>query len=156
MVLPGAHQRPDIRLYELRTPEVFITRRDPDGALTHERLRGGRPTVVLGPGRGLITAWLQRLRLPVGGRARELALDVRGLIETITPVALRRERDIVHPDFHRSVRVYTLYGRETVFADDNDVVIGDMAGLRPDTLLGHFPRPQAIPSVGPIDPRNTP
>ncbi len=31
----------------------------------------------------------------------------------------------------RTVRVYTFFGKETVFADDNDVVIGDLAGMRP-------------------------
>lgn len=156
MALPGASTPPDIRRYELRAPEVYVTRRGPDGALTHERLRGGRPTVVLGPGRGLVTAWLQRARLPVGGRVRELALDARDLMESVRPVTLRREPDMVHPDYHRRVRVYTLYGRESVFADDDDVVIGDLAGMRPDALLRGFPAPPPVPSAGPLDTRSTP
>ncbi len=158
MALPGARPRdpsPDIRRYELRGPEVVISRRVGTGPRTHEILRGGRPTAVLGPGRGLLTAWLRRARLSVGERTRELALDFRESIEVIRPVALRREADLFEPSYGRTVRVYTVYGRESVFADDDDVVIGDLAGLRPDALL-RSARPPPLPLLGPPDPIGTP
>lgn len=151
--LPNAGERAEIRAYELRQEPVGIKRRAPDGNLSFEQLKGGRPVVVIGPGRGLMTAWLRRARLAPGQKVRELAIDVREL-EKILPVTLMREPDMVNPDLG-PVRVYTFYGRETVFADAHDTVIGDLAGLRPDRLLD-TPRPPAIPTFGPIDPVHTP
>lgn len=158
MTIPGARHgdgAADIRRYELRTPEVVITRRAPDRPRAFELLRGGAPTVVIGPGRGILTVWIQRVHLAVGQRVRETALDMRELVEKIRPVTLRREPDMDHPAIGRRVRVYTVYGRETVFTDDNDVVLGDLGGLRPaDRVPGPAPAPLAVP--GPPDPVNTP
>ncbi len=151
--LPNPGERAEIRRYELRTEPLGIKRRVPNGDISFEQLKGGRPLALIGPGRGLVSIWLQRARLKPGQKRRELALDVRAL-EKIEPVTLMREPDMVHPELGK-VRVYTYYGRETVFADERDIVIGDLAGLRPDRLL-HTPPPPPIPLFGPIDPVNTP
>lgn len=151
--LENARERAEIRRYELRSEPVGIKRRAPDGAISYEQLKGGRPLVVIGPGRGILSMWLRRARLAPGEKVRELAIDVRAL-EKIEPVTLLREPDMVHRELGK-VRVYTFYGRETVFADERDVVIGDLAGLRPDRMLS-TPRPPPIPLFGPIDPVHTP
>lgn len=157
MTLPGierAAERADIRRYELRTDPVSVKLRSMEGEVRFELLRGGRPRAVIGPGRGLISMWIRRARLQVGQKVRELAIDVRGGLEKIEPVTLLREADMRHPELG-PVRVYTFYGRETVFADARDLVIGDLAGLRPHRLLSSDP-PPPIPSYGPIDPVHTP
>jgi hypothetical protein len=154
----------DIRRYELRTGEVFIKRRDAQGKLTQEKLlSGGRISVpegarvgaVVGPGRGVITAWLKRAKLPVGGKVRDLVLDFREMVEELEIATLERSPDQFEPSFGKTVRVYTFFGRETVFADENDVVIGDLAGMRPSGLLS-TPEPDPLPMYGEPDPRNTP
>lgn len=158
MTLPGvprADGYADIRRYELRTPEVTLKRRRPDGQVEREILRGPRPKVIIGPGRAVLTMWIRRARLPVGGRVREVALDIREQVEQIREVTLRREPDLYQPWLGRTVRVYTIYGRESVFADDNDVVIGDLSGLRPAHLAG-TPEPPSMPLYGTPDPVNTP
>jgi hypothetical protein len=151
--LPNAGARAELRRYELRSDPVGIKRRAPDGYVSYEQLKGGRPLAVIGPGRGIISMWLQRARLQPGQKVRELIIDVRAL-ETIEPVTLLREPDMDHPELGR-VRVYTFYGRETLFADQHDRVIADLAGLRPDRVL-RSKAPPAIPLFGPIDPVNTP
>jgi hypothetical protein len=65
-----------------------------------------------------------------------------------------REPDMKHAELGK-VRVYTFFGRETVFADEHDTVIGDLMGMRPHALL-HTPEPLAIPTFGAIDPEHTP
>ncbi|MFO0624236.1 MAG: hypothetical protein U0325_01350 [Polyangiales bacterium] len=158
MTIPGdprGARGADIRRYELRTPEVVITRRAPGGARTFELLRGERPTVVIAPGRGVLTAWIQRAHLAPGERVREVALDMRELLERIRPVTLRRESDMDHPGIGRRVRVYTVYGRETVFTDDDDVVIGDLGGMRPAERVPG-PAPSPLPTPEPPDPERTP
>ena len=154
----------DIRRYELRTGDVFIKRRDANGERTLEKLLpGGRGSpapgqrvgAVIGPGRGLVTAWLMRAHLPVGGKARELVLDFRGLLETLEMATLERMEDRFEPSLGHTVRVYTFYGRETVFADDHDVVVGDLAGMRPSASLS-TPEPEPLPEYGGADPVNTP
>lgn len=158
MTLPGsprADGNADIRRYELRTAEVVLTKRTPDGARTHEIIRGGRPSVVLGPGRGNLTMWIRRANLAVGAKVRELALDIREPIETLRSVTLRRDPDLFQPALGRTVRVYTVYGRESVFTDENNVVIGDLAGLRPASLVT-TPAPPAMPMFGTPDPVRTP
>jgi hypothetical protein len=154
----------DIRRYELRTGDVFIKRRDADAQLTLQRLlpggrmdvpRGARVGAMVGPGRGIITAWLQREKLPVGAKAQELVLDFRNLFESLEEGTLEREPDIYEPSLGRSVRAYTFFGQETVFADDNDVVIGDLAGMRPDDSLT-TPEPPPLPTYGAPDPIHTP
>jgi hypothetical protein len=157
MTVPGARGPDggaDIRRYELRTPTITITRLH-GGARTYEVLRGDRPTVVLGPGRGLVTAWIQRAHLRVGGRVREVALDMREALEVVRQVTLRREPDQYVTEYGRALRVYTVYGRESVFADERDVVVGDLAGLRADAVL-RTPEPPPLPLYGAPDPVNTP
>jgi hypothetical protein len=157
MSLPGSKQPAkelDIRRYDLRAEPVEVKRRHPDGHVDYELIKGERPRAVIGPGRGLISMWIRRARLQPGHKVREVIIDVRGGLETIEPVTLLREPDLQHPELGK-VRVYTFYGRETVFADANDIVVGDLAGLRPHALL-ESPPPAAIPLFAPLDPVHTP
>lgn len=156
MTLPGierAGERADIRRYELRTDPVTVKLRGMEGRISFEQLKGGKPLVVIGPGRGLISMWIKRAKLQVGEKVRELAIDIRAL-EKIEPVTLQREVDMQHPELG-PVRVYTFFGRETIFVDQNDMVVGDLAGLRSDASLKTEP-PVALPLYGPLDPVNTP
>lgn len=158
MTLPGVHSadgNADIRRYELRTPEVSITRRVAGGARTFELLRGQRPTVVIGPGRGLFTAWIRRAHLAPGGAVREYALDMREMVEVIRAVTLRRDPDQYVPALGRVVRVYTVYGRESVYADEHDTVLGDLAGMLPAERVA-TPAPTPMPLYGEPDPVHTP
>jgi hypothetical protein len=167
MTIPGS-TRPDgsadVRRYELRTGDVFIKRRDAGGDVTLERLLpGGRRTpepgtrvgAVVAPGRGAITPWLMRARLPVGGRVYTLVLDFRSPVETLEIASLERNEDRFEPTMNRTVRVYTFYGKETVFADENDVVVGDLSGLRPSDSLT-TPEPPPLPLYGAPDPAHQP
>jgi hypothetical protein len=156
MTFPGLEdpgKSADIRRYELRTSPVEIKRKLQDGTVDFEQLKGGAPQAVIGPGRGLISMWIKRAGLKPGQKVRELAIDVRAL-ETIEPVTLLREPDMVHRDLG-PVRVYTFYGRETVFTDANGIVVGDLLGLRPANTVS-FPPPPAIPLFGILDPVHTP
>jgi hypothetical protein len=146
--------RIDIRRFELRGERVAHTKRAFGGALEHWWIRGQRPTAILGPGRGLLTVWLQRARLGVGGRAREVVLDLRESMEVIRDVTLSRLEDREDPVLGR-VRVYTIYGREPIFANDDDVVVGDMMGLVPADRV-RTPAPPPVESAGPPDPVHTP
>jgi hypothetical protein len=163
---PRADGNADIRRYELRDPanRVFIKRRDPDGRVTIEQLLpGGRVPVpeaarvgaLVGPGRGVITAWLKREHLSVGGKVHELVLDFRDMVESLEMGTLERASDLYEPSLGRNVRVYTFFGKETVFADDDDVVIGDLAGMRPSESLA-TPPPPPLPTYGGADPVRTP
>ncbi len=154
----------DIRRYELRTGEVFIKRRDARGDVTREKLlpggrisvpQGARVGAVVGPGRGVITAWLRRAKLSVGEKVRELVLDFREMVEMLEIATLERNPDQFEPSLGRTVRVYTFFGRETLFADEDDVVIGDLAGMRPSESLS-TPEPEPLPMYGVPDPRNSP
>jgi hypothetical protein len=154
----------DIRRYELRAGPVFIKRRDPSGEVTLEKLLpGGRVRVadgarvgaVVGPGRGILTPWLKRAKLPVGAKIHELVLDFRDMVETLEVAALERNEDRFERSIGKTVRVYTFYGKETVFADEEDVVIGDLAGMRPSDSLG-TPEPEPLPTYGGADPEHTP
>jgi hypothetical protein len=154
----------DIRRYELRTGEVFIKRRDAQGAVTFERLiAGGRVPVlpgvrvgaVVGPGRGVITAWLKKEKLPVGGKTSELVLDFRDMVESLEVGTLERQADLIEPTLGGRVRVYTFFGKETVFANDDDVVLGDLAGMRRSDSL-ETPEPPPLPTYGGADPEHTP
>lgn len=151
--LPNAGERADIRRYELRTDPVSMKRREMSGVVDFELIKGGKPVAVIGPGRGLITMWIQRAKLAPGEKVRELAIDVRGL-EKISLVTLTREADTVH-EVLGPVRAYTIYGREAVFTDDKDVVVGDLAGMWPDDKVP-FPAPDPVPTYGPLDPVGTP
>lgn len=156
MTLPGmpdAGAHADIRRYELRTNPVSVKRRAMSGEIDYELIKGGKPVAVIGPGRGLLTMWMRRARLAPGEKVRELAFDVRGL-EKIAPVTLMREQDTVHEKLG-PVRVYTIYGREAVFTDETDAVIGDLAGIWLDRVVT-APPPPAVPLYGPLDPVGTP
>jgi hypothetical protein len=154
----------DTRRYELRAGGVFIKHRDAAGELTLERLlpggrmgvpEGARVGAVVTPGRGSITAWLKRAKLPVGGKTQDLVLDFRDMVESLEVGTLERRPDQIEPSYGRSVRVYTFFGRETVFADEDDVVIGDLAGMRPSDSL-QTPEPPPLPAFGGPDPMHTP
>ncbi len=164
----AASPRPDgnaeTRRYELRTGDVFIKTRDAEGNLALERLLpGGRMTApvgarvgaLIGPGRGIMTAWLKRAKLKVGDKTDELVLDFRNLIETLEIASLARDEDRFEPSLGKTVRVYTFYGQETVFADDENVVLGDLAGLRPSDSLS-TPEPAPMPTFFAPDPAHTP
>jgi hypothetical protein len=154
----------DLRRYELRTGEVFIKRRDPDGATTFEHLlSGGRMPVpvgarvgaVIAPGRGSLTVWLKRAKLKVGDKTDDLVMDFRGALETLEIASLERTEDRFEPVLGKNVRVYTFFGQETVFADDEDVVVGDLSGQRPSDALS-TPEPPPMPTFGGADPVHTP
>jgi hypothetical protein len=154
----------DIRRYEMRTGEVFIKHRDAHGMVTQEKLfpggrmrvpEGARPGAVVAPGRGGITAWLKRAKLAPGGKTAELVLDMRDLVESLEVGTLARGEDLYEPSLGRKVRVYTFFGKETVFADESDTVIGDLAGLRPSDALS-TPEPPPLPTYGGGDPVHTP
>ncbi|MGE0785912.1 MAG: hypothetical protein AB7S26_09510 [Sandaracinaceae bacterium] len=142
----------DVRIYDLASEGgVRVARRGPTGAREGVLIRGARPRVVIAPGRGGLTPWIQRAHLAVGERVRELALDVREPLELLREVTLIREEDRDMEDLGR-VRVYTIYGREPVFTDDDDVVVGDMLGMRTAEVV-EGPVPDPMPDRGPFDPR---
>lgn len=146
----------DHRIYDLEGSDegVLIARRGPTGERTGTLLMGERPTAVITPGRGGLTGWLRRARLEVGGRSREHVLDVREPLALIREVTLQREEDREMDDLGR-VRVYTIYGREPFFADEDDVVVGDMSGLRrAEVVDGEVPDP--MPDPGPFTPADLP
>jgi hypothetical protein len=154
----------DIRRYEMRTGDVFIKHRDATGAVALEHLLPGgrmqapvgvRVGAVIGPGRGVLTAWLKRENLKVGDKTDELVLDFRNMLEGLEIAALRRDPDQYEPSLGKTVRVYTFYGQDTVFADDDDVVIGDLGGMRPSDSLPP-PEPEPLPTYGGPDPAHTP
>lgn len=151
---PFGHR--DLRVYDLTASEdaVLMAHLGPDGSREGVAIRGDRPRAVIGPGRGVLTAWLQRAELEVGERLRESVLDVREPLAVIRDVTLKREADREVEGVGR-VRVYTIYGREPIFADDGDVVIGDLFGLRPaDAVEGPLPDP--LPDPPAFDPRESP
>jgi hypothetical protein len=86
---------------------------------------------------------------------RELVLDFREMVERLEEATLTRDDDRFEPSLGKTVRVYVFYGREAVFADENDVVIGDLAGLRPSETLT-TPEPESMPRYGDPDPVHTP
>jgi hypothetical protein len=153
--LPDPVGQADIRLYELRTDPPTLTWRLPSGEVRHRALKGGRPEALIGPGRGLLTAWLWKAGLEPGAKSRLPVLDFRKDIEKVEPVTLHRAPDQHDELLGRRVRVYTVFGREPFFADDHDVVLGDMMGLRPHEVLD-TPAPEPVPILSPPDPIHTP
>ena len=164
----AASQRPDgnadVRRYEMRTADLFIKRRDASGEITLQKLlpggrmaapQGGHVGAVVTPGRGGITPWLKRAHLPVGGKTQDLVLNFRDMVEALEVGTLERQEDQFQADMGRRVRVYTFFGKETVFADNSDVVIGDLAGMRPADSVT-LPEPPALPLFGGPDPVHTP
>ncbi|RYE87174.1 MAG: hypothetical protein EOO75_14825, partial [Myxococcales bacterium] len=132
LTIPGS-KRPDgnadIKRFDFRTPELTTKHRDDAGHVDAEILRAPRPArALIGPGRGLISMWLRRAKLAPGQKIRESTLDFRG-VEKISDVTLQRLPDVRVDWSNQPVRLYTFLGREAVYADDNDTVIGDLAGL---------------------------
>lgn len=151
---PGPQEpaaRTDVRVFDLRGPHVELARRAPLGEIERLVYRAATPGVVIATGRGALTPWIQRARLPVGGRLREPVLDIRERVEVIRDVTLRREDDR-DDALLGHVRVYTIYGREPVYADEHDVIVGDMMGLV-DAALVDRPRDPAVITDGPPAPR---
>jgi hypothetical protein len=141
----------EVRRYELRTQPVEMKRRRHDGTLDYEQILGGAPSVVIGPGRGLLSVWIRHAKLKVGEKTHAQVIDVRGL-EKIERAALQREDDLSDATLGGRVQVYTFFGRETVFADASGNVLGDLAGMRPHALLS-TPAPPSIPLLAPLDPK---
>lgn len=145
--IPGsADGRPESRRYELRTEPVGLRIQEYLRPVRYEELRAAKPTVIISPGRGLVTAWLRKARLEVGQKVREVGLDTRR-VEKISDTVLRRDPDRFLAALGRTVRSYTFAGRETIFADDTDTVIGDLSGLLPSSAV-KLPMPPAIPLYG--------
>jgi hypothetical protein len=154
MTLPGVDDVVDVRRYELRTDPATMTWRGDEG-LRHFWFRGGRPVAVVGPGHGMVSAWIKaNPELDVGETVRGQVLDFRELVERVDEVALRRDADRAVPGLG-TVRVYTISGRESVFTDEDGWVVGDLAGLRPDAILD-TEAPAPLPTPEPPDPRGTP
>jgi hypothetical protein len=153
--LPDPVAQADIRLYELRTDPPTLTWRTPSGEMQYRELKGGRPEALIGPGRGLLTPWLWRARLGPDEKNRVPVLDFRKDVERVSPVTLHRKPDQHEGVMDRTLRVYTIFGREPVFADDDDVVVGDMMGLRPHDALD-TPAPAPLLEHSPPDPLGTP
>lgn len=144
-------RRTEYRRYDLRGDRVEMLERTGDGSERRFLIGTGIPHVVLGAGRGIVTAWLRRSHLDVGGRVRELVLDIRETPERVRDVTLMRLEDRDDAVLG-SVRVYTIYGREPIFADDTDAVVGDLMGLLPADRVS-TPRPAPLTSDGPANPR---
>ncbi len=158
MSVPGPGGRSplvDTRRYEFRTMPVSMTVRNADGLRNFEFRRRERPVAVVGPGRGLVSAWIRRQALEPNQVVRGPVLDFRSLVEKLEEVALRREADRDERMLGGRVRVYTVYGRESVLTDDNGNVLGDLAGLRPSSVL-QTPEPAAMNTETPPDPVHTP
>ena len=152
--VPNPEQYEDTRMYEFRNEPATMTESNTDGS-THRFFRGWQPTSLIGPGRMLLTAWIQATNLGVGETTRGITLDGRELYERVGDVALRRDPDRFEEALGRSVRVYTVFGRESVFADETGLVIGDLSGLRRDEDLDDA-APEPLPSDSDPDPVNTP
>ncbi len=144
-------RRTEIRRYDLRGERVEMLERSGDGTESRYLIGTGIPRVVLGAGRGIVTAWLRRSHLEVGGRVREPVLDIRETPERVRDVTLMRLDDRDDPVLGR-VRVYTIFGREPIFADDTDAVVGDLMGLLPADRV-RTPPPPPLTSDGPPNPR---
>ncbi len=128
---PRGTEKVDVRRYELRTPEPRIRKVTMEGVLGFEHLRGKFPQVLVAPSRGSVVPWVRAARLEQGQKERMPALDLREPLEKMRDVTLKREADRYQPEFGQTVRVYTLYGREAYFFDEENRLLGDMAGMRP-------------------------
>ena len=104
-------------------------------------------------GDGIDHASVRQARLEVGQTTHAVMLNFRGAPE-IAREPLRRDPDRDVPELGGRVRVYTVFGRESVYTDDEGWVLGDVAGLRPDAVL-KTPPPPAVPPL-PMDPVHTP
>jgi hypothetical protein len=154
MAVPGFEESTeDIRLYEFRGEHPTMIRSSADGE-EFFRFEGAEPVALVGPGRALIGAWIRRAGLDVGEVARGPVFDLRGLLERVEDGQLRRDADREDAVLG-GVSVYTFYGRETVFADENGDVVGDLAGLLEASHV-EGPLPPAVESPTPPDPLHTP
>jgi hypothetical protein len=144
----------DLKRFDFRTPVISAKHRADTGIVDFEHIHGPRPKALIGSGHGLLTLWIQRAKLEVGQKLREPAFDFRG-VEVSKDVTLFRHPDKDEPTLGRKVRVYTIYGREGVFTDENNVVIGDVAGMVPFDQ-SPMPMPRPMPSFEPADPVGTP
>ncbi|MCC6644908.1 MAG: hypothetical protein IT374_04965 [Polyangiaceae bacterium] len=152
---PRADGGADTKSYELRTTPIGVRHRALSGAVDLETLRAPRAAdVVVAAGRGVIGVWLAKAKLGVGEKTRAGVLDVRG-VEKLEQGALERLPDRRVEALGRTVRVYTFFGKETVFADEHDRVIGDLAGLVDARAAGRAV-PPPMPTYAPIDPARTP
>lgn len=145
----------DIRRYELRTDAANVLVGGGEAGTSRFWFRGGKPIAVVGPGRGLLYAFIRSARLEVGEKVRGPVLDIRSPVESVQDVTLRRDPDRIDEVLGRRVRVYTIFGREPVFTDENDVVIGDLAGLVPASTVSGPPPRVPMPETPP-DPAHTP
>ena len=127
---PRGTERLDVRRYELRTPEPRIRKVTIEGVLGFEHLRGKFPQILVAPSRASLVPWVRSAHLEAGQKQRLPALDFRERLEKVRDVTLKREADRYHPEFGKNVRVYTLYGREAYFFDEEDGLLGDLAGMR--------------------------
>ena len=150
----GALRLMDIRRYELRTTAANVLVGGGEEGTSRFWFRGGRPIAVVGAGRGLLYGFIRAAHLGVGQKLRGPVLDFRSTVESVQPVTLRRDPDRHDEILGRTVRVYTVFGRESVFTDENDVVLGDLFGLVPASIVTH-PEP-AHPVPPDADPINTP
>jgi hypothetical protein len=132
-----------------------MTRRQ-DPEIERFWFRGGAPSAIVGPGRALFSAWVQAMgvNLAVGDSRSVPTLDVRAMVEKVEPVAIRRDADRDEPGLGR-VRVYSFFGRESVFTDADGWVVGDLAGLRLAETVD-APEPPPLPEVPPPDPTGLP
>lgn len=64
-------------------------------------------------------------------------------MELVRDVTLLRLEDRDDPVLGH-VRVYSIYGREAFYADEDDMVVGDLRGLVPAELVRE---PMPVPSV---------
>ena len=151
----NAEETISTRSYELRNDPPTMSERGADGVVVHRRFRtrGAPLAAVVGPGRGIFSAWIvQHPELAVGDVIRGDVLDFRELLERVDEVALRRDPARDEAGLGGEVRVYTLFGRESVFTDEEGFVIGDLAGLRP-LAPGQRPPARLLPELPPLDPR---
>jgi hypothetical protein len=127
--VPPSGEGAEVRTYEMRTERVTLKVQNADGSVSFAALRGARPTAVIAPGRSALHPWMRRASLEPGEKVREHVLDMRERIEVLRDATLAREADRREERLGGVVRVYTIYGREVLFADDRDAIVGDMAGL---------------------------
>ncbi len=144
--------RSDLRVFRIRDAGVVLRQRRPLADIENFVLRGRMPNALIAPGRLSLTMWLQKANLAVGGRVREPVLDVRERIELLRDVTLQRLAD-TEVEGLGTVRVYTIYGREPVYANQQNVIVGDMMGMRSmQTSSVHFrltPASPMNPSLSP-------
>lgn len=145
----------DVRAYDLRSDPPHMRRQRGREPLEHYWFRGEPPVAVVGPGRGLLSAWIKAADLQVAELTRGPVLDFRELVEKVDTVALRRETDKREPSLGGIIERYTVFGRETVFTDDQGFVVGDLFGLRTAESVGKVP-PPPVEIGDPPDPVHTP